>query len=97
MNGTSNSNMKKGKESPTMYEIGDPVWFSVSNLEVKHPARRHTWLPKYIGPLKVIDIAGYNAVRLDMPKYLATHPIVSTSQVKMYIQHKQLDKTKNIS
>ena len=75
---------EKGKESLTTYKIGDMVWFSVSNLEMKHPARRHKLLPKYIGPLKVIDIAGYNAVKLDMPKYLAIHPIVSTSMVKKY-------------
>ena len=74
----------KGKETHMEYKIGDLVWFSVSNLELKHPARRHKLLPKYIGPLKVIDIAGYNAVKLDMPKYLAIHPIVSTTQVKMY-------------
>ena len=75
---------EKGKETHMEYKIGDLVWFSVSNLELKHPARRHKLLPKYIGPLKVIDIAGYNAVKLDMPKYLAIHPIVSTTQVKMY-------------
>ena len=75
---------EKGRESHMMYKIGDLVWFSVSNLELKHPARRHKLLPKYIGPLKVIDIAGYDAVKLDVPKYLAIHPIVSTSQVKMY-------------
>ena len=73
-----------GRESYTEYQIGDMVWFSVSNLELKHPARRHKLLPKYIGPLKVIDIAGHNAVKLDMPKYLAIHPIVSTTQVKLY-------------
>ena len=71
------------RESYTEYQIGDMVWFSVSNLELKHPACRHKLLPKYIGPLKVLDIAGHNAVKLDMPKYLAIHPIVSTTQVKL--------------
>ncbi len=41
-------------------------------------------MPKYIGPLKVIEIAGHNAVKLDMPKYLAIHPVVSTTQVKLF-------------
>ena len=58
--------------------------FSVSNLELKHPAKRHKLLPKNIGPLKVFDFAGCNAVKLDVPKYLAIHPIVSTSHVQIH-------------
>ena len=44
---------------------------------------RSTGLLKHL-IFQIRGIAGYNAVKLDMPKYLAIHPIVSTSMVKKY-------------
>ena len=39
-------------------------------------------MPKYIGPLKVIERVGMSAVKLELPKYLQIHPTVSISQVQ---------------
>ena len=44
-------------------------------------------MPKYWGPLKILDIVGKNTVRLDMPAQLSrVHPVVSTQLVKPYRQ-----------
>jgi hypothetical protein len=70
------------------YKEGDLVWFSVTNLRIRHPNRRTKLLPKYIGPLKVIERVGMTAIKLELPKYLQIHPTVSISQVKPYYPRK---------
>ena len=70
------------------YKEGDLVWFSVTNLRIRHPNRRTKLLPKYIGPLKVIERVGMSAIKLELPKYLQIHPTVSISQVKPYYPRK---------
>jgi hypothetical protein len=68
----------------TRYKANDMVWFSVTNLRLRHPSRRTKLLPKFIGPLKVIETVGLSAVKLELPKYLQIHPTVSISQLKPY-------------
>ena len=51
------------------YKKGDLVGFSVTNLRIRHPNRRTKLLPKYIGPLKVLERVGMSAVKLELPKY----------------------------
>ena len=67
------------------YKIGDLVWFSVRNIGLRHPSRRHKLSPRYIGPLKIIEIVGRSAVKLDLPQSVGIHPTVSISQVKPFI------------
>jgi hypothetical protein len=67
------------------YKVGDLVWFSVKNLSLRHPSRRHKLMPKYMGPLKIIEVVGRSAVKLDLPKSIGIHPTVSISQIKPYI------------
>ena len=46
---------------------------------------RNKLQPKYIGPMKVLEVIGLNAVKLDMPASLKQlHPTVSVSLVKPY-------------
>ena len=66
------------------YKVNDMVWFSVINLRIRHPSKRTKLLPKFIGPLKVIETVGLSAVKLELPKYLNIHPTISISQLKPY-------------
>jgi hypothetical protein len=66
-----------------LYEKGDLVWFNVRNIGLRHTSRRHKLLPKYLGPMRVLDIVGKNPVKSDMPAQLKrVHPVVSTQLVK---------------
>ena len=67
------------------YKVGDLVWFSVRNLGLRHPSRRHKLMPKFMGPLKVIEVVGRSAVRLDIPSSMGIHPTVSYSQIKPFV------------
>jgi hypothetical protein len=68
----------------TLYEADQLVWFNVKNLALRHPSMRHKLVPKYIGPLKILEVVGRSAVRLDMPVTLKIHPTVSVSLIKPY-------------
>jgi hypothetical protein len=67
------------------YKVGDLVWFSVKNLSLRHPSRRHKLSPRYMGPLKIIEVVGRSAVRLDLPKSVGIHPTISISQIKPFV------------
>ena len=67
-----------------LYESGDRVWFNVRNLKLKHPSSRHKFLPKFMGPLQVLETVGRSAVTLDFPKGMQIHPTVSTSLCKPF-------------
>lgn len=68
-----------------MYEPGQLVWFSMKHIALRHPSMRHKLVPRYVGPLKILECVGRNAVRLDMPESLKVHPTVSVSLVKPYV------------
>ena len=42
-------------------------------------------MPKFMGPLKVIEVVGKSAVRLDIPSSMGIHPTVSYSQIKPFV------------
>ena len=42
-------------------------------------------MPKFMGPLEVIEVVGRSVVRLDLPKSVGIHPTVSFSQVKPFV------------
>ena len=67
-----------------LFTAGDLVWFNVKNLALRHPSRRQKLLPKYMGPIKVLELVGRNAVKLDFPEALSIHPTVSVSLVKPF-------------
>jgi hypothetical protein len=70
-----------------LYSEGDLVWFNVQNLSLRHASRRHKLLPKFWGPLKIIELVGQNAARLDLPSHLKhVHPVVSVSLLKPFKQ-----------
>jgi hypothetical protein len=73
--------------SANLYAAGDLVWFNVKNIGLRHVSRRHKLLPKYWGPVKILDVVGRNTVRLELPSQLSrVHPVVSTQLIKPYKQ-----------
>jgi hypothetical protein len=68
-----------------LYSVGDPVWFNIRNVGLRHDSRRHKLLPKFWGPFKILELVGPNAVRLDVPAHLSQiHPVVSVQLIKPY-------------
>ena len=67
------------------YQPGDLVWFNVRNIALRHPSLRHKLVPRYVGPIEVLEVIGRNAVRLQFPDSLhQIHPTVSISLIKPY-------------
>ena len=42
-------------------------------------------LPKFLGPLKILEIIGRSAVKLDLPTALRVHPTISVSLIKPFM------------
>ena len=42
-------------------------------------------MPKFLGPIKVIEVIGRSAVKLDLPSALKVHPTISVSLIKPFI------------
>ena len=71
--------------APVEYAPGDLVWFNRKNLHLRHPSRRHKLVPRFLGPMRIVELVGRSAVRLDMPASLHVHPTVSVQLVKPYV------------
>ena len=69
-----------------LYEEGELVWFNVKHLKLKHPSHRHKFLPKFMGPLRILEKIGRSAVKLELPAGFQIHSTVSTSLIKPYEQ-----------
>ena len=67
--------------APT-YEIGQQVWLATKNLQLTHTSRK--LLERWLGPYKIIGLAGPNAIKLQLPRSLQIHPVVNVSWVKPY-------------
>ena len=68
-----------------LYEVGHYLWLSMRNISLRHPQMRHKMVPKYVGPLEILETFGRNTVRLDLPESLKLmHDVVHVSLVKPY-------------
>ena len=68
-----------------LYRPGDQVWFSMRNVSLRHPSLRHKLVPKFIGPVDVLEVKGRSAVLLQLPAALhQIHPTVSVTCIKPY-------------
>ena len=67
-----------------LYQPGDKVWLSYKHISLRHPSRRHKFVPRFYGPVQVEDMVGTNAIRLAIPPGLRIHPTVPVSLVKPY-------------
>ena len=52
---------------------------------VKSLVLQQKLLPKFLGPIKVIEVIGRSAVKLDLPSALKVHPTISVSLIKPFI------------
>jgi hypothetical protein len=68
-----------------LYEVGQSVWLNVRNISIRHPSLRQKLLPKFLGPLKIIETIGRSAVKLDLPAALKVHPTISVSLIKPFM------------
>jgi len=72
------------RRNPHLYEPGAQVWFSLKKVSLRHPSFRHKLVPRYIGPVNILETVGRSAVKLELPAGLKIHPTVSVSMVKPY-------------
>ena len=64
---------------------GDLVWLIVRNVALRHPNICHKLVRKFLGQMKVLEVVGLTAVKLDLPESLGIHPTVSVSLVKPFM------------
>ena len=68
------------------YTTGQLVWLNTKHISLRHPSLRHKFSPKYVGPVKVLELSqNGSTVLLEMPSNLQIHPRVSVTLVKPYV------------
>ena len=74
------------------HQIGDFVWLSTKHISLRHPSLRHKFSPKFVGPIKVLEVsANRSTVLLELPSNLQIHPRVSVTLVKPYKARNNLE------
>jgi len=74
---------KRGKGEE--YKVGDLVLLSTKDLKWKMKGRRSEKLTEhFVGPYKIKGIISSNAVELELPKSIRTHPVVNVSRVRLH-------------
>ena len=67
------------------FQVGDMVLLSTRNIRLKkNQEMARKFMPKWIGPLKVLANVGALAVKLELPPHLKMHPVFHVSLVKPY-------------
>lgn len=68
-----------------LYAVGQLVWFNQKHVRLRHPTRRLKLQPRFVGPVRVVEMVGRSAVRLELPAHLEVHPTVSVTLVKPFV------------
>ncbi len=74
------------------FKVGDQVMLSTEELRLigsKELMRSVKFLPKYIGPFRVISVRNRNAYKLELPPKFEIHPTVNISRLKRYVDGEQ--------
>ena len=67
------------------FQVGDLVLLSTRNVRVKKNQEMvRKLMPKWLGPLKVLEKVGALALKLELPPHLRMHPVFHVSLVKPY-------------
>jgi hypothetical protein len=72
--------------TPHLYQTGQKVWMSMKHVSLRHPSQRHKLVPKYYGPVSVLEMVGPNCVRLDLPESIKIHDVVNVVLIKPFIE-----------
>ena len=67
-----------------LYETGQKVWMSMKHVSLRHPSQRHKLVPKFYGPVTVLEMVGSNCVRLDLPESIRIHDVVNVALIKPF-------------
>jgi hypothetical protein len=69
--------------APHAYKVGDMVLLSTEHVELKLPCRKLS--PKFIGPFKVVELLGPNAVKIDpVGRFRALTPVINVEYLRPY-------------
>ena len=69
--------------APHTYAVGDEVLLSTENVELKGASRKLG--PKFVGPFKIVELLGSNAVRLKMTdRFRALKDIINVEYLRPY-------------
>jgi hypothetical protein len=60
------------------FEPGQLGLVQCEKFIVRHPTARGKLLPRYMGPVRILELVGKNAARLEMPASLAIHATMVT-------------------
>ena len=72
------------KRDPVAINVGDMVLLSSANISLKHPGSTK-FLPKWLGPFKVVERINPVAFKLDLPEVMKrVHPVFHASLLKPY-------------
>ena len=74
----------KNVKARHLYAVGDKVWFSLKYIKLKHPSLRGKFVPRFLGPITVLETVGPNSLKLDFPVGMGIHNTVSSSLVKPF-------------
>ena len=69
------------------YKIGQQVWLTTKNLWLTCASCKLS--ERWLGPYKIISLAGPNAVKLQLLRSLQIHPVANISWIKLY--HKRME------
>jgi hypothetical protein len=75
------------KSREVKFKKGDLVLLSTANLHIKKGSRRKL-LPRFVGPLTMIEEINKVAMKLDLPNKLRMHDVFYVSLLRPYIEGK---------
>jgi hypothetical protein len=78
------ANQANKRRQDLQFEVGDEVLLSTANIVIKTPGTQKL-LPRFIGPLKVLQKVGKVAYKLQLPQSMSrAHPVFHVSLLSAY-------------